>query len=230
MCCLVCFEIWTCWVVQPPGRLSESILTQMLITQLSSPDLEPPLEASDSKEFHPAPLYVMMTDCNIMNRTMRTHRSCRADILTRTHWLPASLQALCQQQPFLPRCSDPHLSESPEAALLDRQFRLLREDMVGPSEQSFTPWASSHHHQPQQSSQEGRLNLSPSHSCSHLLPSLVQQTATAAAKPLGVCSQMRRNPTPGEVAGGSSSSLSSCSSPSSHSATCITLCVWSGCS
>lgn len=44
------------------------------------------------------------------------------------------LQALCQQPPFLPRPNDSHLqlTSCPEAALLDRHFRLLREDFVGP--------------------------------------------------------------------------------------------------
>ncbi|MEW5313864.1 MAG: hypothetical protein WDW38_005396 [Sanguina aurantia] len=41
-------------------------------------------------------------------------------------------EALCRRQPFLPHRSDHHLSASPEAALLDMQFRLLREEMVGP--------------------------------------------------------------------------------------------------
>lgn len=44
------------------------------------------------------------------------------------------MQALCPQPPFLPRSTDSHLqlASFPEAALLDRQFRLLREDFVGP--------------------------------------------------------------------------------------------------
>lgn len=46
-------------------------------------------------------------------------------------------QALCQAAPFLPRLVDPAQAQalpatSPEASLLDRNFRLVREDMVGP--------------------------------------------------------------------------------------------------
>jgi hypothetical protein len=50
------------------------------------------------------------------------------------HWCLWCLQALCPEAPFLPASKDNHptLSAQPEAALLDRQFRLLREDMVGP--------------------------------------------------------------------------------------------------
>eukprot|EP00775_Hariotina_reticulata_P004273 gene4273-4526_t len=46
-----------------------------------------------------------------------------------------SQEALCRRLPFLPRVSDSNLmmlASVPEAALLDRQFRLLREDFVGP--------------------------------------------------------------------------------------------------
>lgn len=45
-----------------------------------------------------------------------------------------SAQALCQHPPFLPRPSDSHLqlASSQQAAALDRHFRLLREDFVGP--------------------------------------------------------------------------------------------------
>ena len=51
------------------------------------------------------------------------------------------MQALSTAVPFLPRASDTHLSlalKSPDAALLDRQFRLLREDMVAPLRQELS--------------------------------------------------------------------------------------------
>lgn len=43
-------------------------------------------------------------------------------------------QALCLRAPFLPHLDDAelHLGGTPEAFLLDRQFRLLREDIMGP--------------------------------------------------------------------------------------------------
>jgi hypothetical protein len=43
------------------------------------------------------------------------------------------VQALCSKPPYLPRASDPQQLQHPEAALLDRTFRLLREDMCGPA-------------------------------------------------------------------------------------------------
>lgn len=53
-----------------------------------------------------------------------------------------ALQALCQRSPYLPRAGDaPPAALStapPEALLLDRQFRLLREDVVGPLREELT--------------------------------------------------------------------------------------------
>jgi hypothetical protein len=46
-------------------------------------------------------------------------------------------QALCTRQPYLPRVSDKPLLQSPEAALLDRHFRLLRDDMMQPLRESM---------------------------------------------------------------------------------------------
>lgn len=45
---------------------------------------------------------------------------------------------MCRQAPYLPKPGDsPGPGVPPEAALLDRQFRLLREDMVGPLRQEL---------------------------------------------------------------------------------------------
>ena len=41
------------------------------------------------------------------------------------------MQALCTRPSFLPALGDLSHLTSPEAALLDRQFRMLREDMMG---------------------------------------------------------------------------------------------------
>ncbi|KAG1673298.1 hypothetical protein FOA52_002578 [Chlamydomonas sp. UWO 241] len=43
---------------------------------------------------------------------------------------PTSSEALCTRQPYLLRAGDKPLLQSPEATLLDRHFRLLREDMM----------------------------------------------------------------------------------------------------
>ncbi|GFR50032.1 hypothetical protein Agub_g12193 [Astrephomene gubernaculifera] len=64
--------------------------------------------------------------------------------------LTTSDEALCERPPYLPRRSaddeaedgelpgpSPHLASNPEAALLDRHFRLLREDFVQPLRQAL---------------------------------------------------------------------------------------------
>ncbi|KXZ51993.1 hypothetical protein GPECTOR_10g1015 [Gonium pectorale] len=62
---------------------------------------------------------------------------------------PTSDEATCPRMPYLPRScegepeegeiqvSDPHAPPDPEAALLDRHFRLLREDLVQPLRQAL---------------------------------------------------------------------------------------------
>jgi hypothetical protein len=52
------------------------------------------------------------------------------------HPIPGS-QAVCTMPPHLPRRNDNLQLQLPEAALLDRQFRLLREDFVGPLRQEL---------------------------------------------------------------------------------------------
>jgi hypothetical protein len=46
-------------------------------------------------------------------------------------------QAVCPRLPYLPRVGDAETLSSPEAALLDRQFRLLREDLMASLRQVF---------------------------------------------------------------------------------------------
>jgi hypothetical protein len=68
------------------------------------------------------------------------------------------LQALCPKPPFLPRAGDPHphlADTSPEAALLDSQFRLLREDMVGPLKEELQKLGIVQQQQQQHQEQEG---------------------------------------------------------------------------
>lgn len=74
-------------------------------------------------QLHPEP-------CNI-------HRTAHIFIHTHLHPLtPTQLLFIPQikstARPHLPRLGEVGLMGSPEAALLDRQFRLLREDMVAP--------------------------------------------------------------------------------------------------
>ncbi|GAX74369.1 hypothetical protein CEUSTIGMA_g1818.t1 [Chlamydomonas eustigma] len=45
--------------------------------------------------------------------------------------IPTASEALCIKLPYLPRAVDPSSLLSAEAALMDRQFRLMREDMMG---------------------------------------------------------------------------------------------------
>ncbi|WIA14242.1 hypothetical protein OEZ85_002778 [Tetradesmus obliquus] len=70
--------------------------------------------------------FLALLGCDALGRG-----TCRQPLIS---LLETIYTALCQRPPFLPRETDSHLqlSACPEAALLDRQFRLLREDMVGP--------------------------------------------------------------------------------------------------
>ena len=78
---------------------------------------------------------------------------CNGDTLKPATCLYPVSQALCPKPPFLPRTDDPQASlanTSPEAALLDRQFRLLREDMVGPLREELQKLGILQRHQQQQ--------------------------------------------------------------------------------
>lgn len=56
---------------------------------------------------------------------------CMAAKESSAHYALCCPQVLCKKVPYLPTPSDPS-TLPPEVALLDRQFRLLREDMLGP--------------------------------------------------------------------------------------------------
>lgn len=51
--------------------------------------------------------------------------------------IPTPEEALCLRQPFLPRMGDTEHLPSEEAALLDRHFRLVREDMIQPGREAL---------------------------------------------------------------------------------------------
>jgi hypothetical protein len=89
---------------------------------------------------------------------MLTHAGGRSELLSpapahSSCALPAQLQALCATPPYLPRPGDSALQQ-PEAELLDRQFRLLREDFVGPLRQELAQLGLAHQQQGQGQGQE----------------------------------------------------------------------------
>ena len=55
--------------------------------------------------------------------------------------MPSIDEAFAPAPPFLPRArpDEPFLREDPEAQLLDRNFRLLREDFLAPLRESLAP-------------------------------------------------------------------------------------------